>query len=332
MNASHETTGPAAVAVVILDYNGGEVTLECVRSFLDVVYPALSILVVDNGSADRAVEQCAHWPRVELISTGQNLGYSGGNNRGIQQALDDGAEYVLVVNNDVVVANKHFIAELVAKLKSAPSIGYVGPKVWFRERGNVQNTLCMQPKFWRSLWSWPLEKLGMRWPASGDKPATPEVLNGVCVLMRRSFLEDVGLFDEDIFMYREDTDLAMRARQHGWELAYEPVESIVHLQKSTGYDYLSMVNFLLKRNAVYIYAKRGNRLEAWLQGWAGVMLSVARGLRALLRGRPPAPYWQFASRLLRANRAALKSQTKCQAFGPPSSSWLQIPHGEGRID
>jgi GT2 family glycosyltransferase len=309
----------------VLDYNGGDITLECVRSFLDVSHPSLSILVVDNGSTDRKVEECRQWPRVELLSTGTNLGYAGGNNVGIRHALAAGAAYVLVANNDVVVTNPRFVGDLVSFLEGAPHIGYVGPKVWFREPGNIQNTLCLHPNFLRSLWSWPLHKLGRHGEKSGHESANPEVLNGVCILLRRSFLEQVGLFDEDIFMYREDTDLAIRARQHGWELAYAPVESVVHLQKPSGYDYLSMVNFLLKRNAVYVYAKHGNRLEAWLQGVAGLTLSILRGVGALLRGRSPGPYWQFVARLRRANRAALKLQTKSADFGPPSGTWARLP-------
>ena len=312
------------VTVVILDFNGGAVTLACVRSFQSCAHENFDVVVVDNGSTDRSVEACDGWPGVSLISTHGNLGYSGGNNFGIRHALANGADYVLIVNNDSEVTNPDFLDALVGHLEENPDVGYVGPKVWFRNRGTIQNTLCGMPDVWKLMYRYPLSKVGVRSRQSGDLTATPEVLNGVCIMLRRAFLEQVGLFDPDIFMYREDTDLAIRARKHGWELSYFPVESIVHLQKAAGYDYLGMVNFLLKRNVVYMYAKHGARLHARVHHIAGMTLCLLRFIRAFFSKKDARAYWTFCMRLRSANRKALEGHTTNSSFGPPASSWNAI--------
>lgn len=311
-------------AIVVLDYNGGRKTLDCVLSFLAIPREDIHVIVVDNNSDDRAIDECAKWDRVTLLPTGKNLGYSGGNNRGIREALRTSASFVLVVNNDTCVTNLDFLERLADYLESNPKVGYAGPKVWFQEVGNVQNTICSMPTFWKSLLEWPLRKIGFKAETSGDVELHPPVLNGVCVMFRREFLESMTVFDEAIFMYREDTDLAIRARQEGWELAYVPIESVVHLQKSTGYDYLGMVNFLLKRNVVYLKAKHGRKWEALLYAISCEALSFFRFMRASLTRGNPRPYWDFFARLRRANRAARHLDVHCDDFGPPTSHWQDV--------
>ena len=317
------------VTAVVLNYNGGELATRCVSSLLAVDYTPFRVLVVDNASTDGSDVACERLDGAEVVRTGRNLGYTGGNNAGLRRALVDGTQYVLVVNNDVEVVNRRFVAEMVEFMDAHPRVGIAGPKVYFRERGRVQNTLCELPLFWRQLVAWPLKKLGM-WPRqrSGDAPVEPEVLNGVCILLRRAFLEEVGLMDEAIFMYRDDTDLALRARRAGWKLAYVPVESIVHLQRTDGYDYLGMVDFLLKRNAVYVLRRHGRRLDALGHAAAGLTLSFLRALRLRLSGRPADGAWRFCRLLAAALRAALRGDTASPAFGPPAADWKAMMEGD----
>lgn len=318
----NESVQSPAVAVVVLNFNGGPLTARCMASLRSLAYPSLRLLLVDNGSTDGSDVACERLEGVELIRTDRNLGYTGGNNVGIRRALDGGAQHVLVVNNDVEVINPGFIGELVSFMEAHPRVGIAGPKVYFRERGRVQNTLCELPLFWRSLFTWPLKKLGwLEGRRSGEKLVEPEVLNGVCILIRRAFLEQVGLMDDAIFMYRDDTDLALRARQAGWSLAYVPVESIVHLQRSEGYDYTGLVNFLLKRNAVYVLQRHGRHLDALGHAAAGVTLSELRALRLTLTGRPADRAWRFCGLLARAVGSALRGDTTSPAFGPPAAEW-----------
>ncbi len=118
-----------SVVVVILNWNNAPATLACLDSVAQVEYPNYRVLVVDNGSEDGSVDQIRTvWPEVELLETGANLGYAGGNNVGIRCALAMGAEYICLLNNDVVV-EPTFLRELVRAALTDPQVALLGPKI-----------------------------------------------------------------------------------------------------------------------------------------------------------------------------------------------------------
>jgi GT2 family glycosyltransferase len=315
----------AKVAIVILNYNGGQLLHDCVKSFLTLHYEAYRLFVVDNASTDHSIDGLEDLgPQVEVIRSEENLGYTGGNNLGMQTALDQGYDYVLLVNNDTIVHNPDFITQMVDFTASTDDAGIVGPKVFFRTTDVVQNTICATPFFLRALASWPLQKLRPKETnRSGDQTKEVDVLNGVCILLKAEMLRKIGLLDPLIFMYREDTDIAIRARRLGWKSYYVPYESIVHLQKSVGYEYNSMVNFLLKRNAVYVLKKHGYWLNALGQAISSVILSSARAIRASLKNGDQS-HWTFVQLLYRAHLAVFSDKLQSDAFGPPLASWKQM--------
>src|SRR5215470_14085112 len=93
------------VAVVVLNWNGCNETLACLESLIKLSYPPCDLIVVDNGSTDNSVAAVrSKYPNVEVIQTGKNLGYAGGNNVGIRRALEKGAQYILILNNDTRVS------------------------------------------------------------------------------------------------------------------------------------------------------------------------------------------------------------------------------------
>ena len=253
---------------------------ECLTSLASVGYPNLTIVVIDNNSGDGVEQMLANeFPAVVFLQTGENSGYTGGNNFGIRHAINSGADYVLVLNPDTVVVNPNFAAEMVSRLESNPRIGIAGPRVFYRDFGNVQNTVLFAPGLWRNLANWFAYRLKPEsFRLSGDREIEAEVLNGVCLLIRTDCLKQIGLFDENIFMYIEDADLDHRARQHGWQVRYLPIDSVVHRQKTEGYDMTSQVSFLLRRNSVYYLCKVGKRAEAIGYAALSLLLMLARGL------------------------------------------------------
>ena len=99
-NQSH----PPKASIIILNWNGKEDTLECLESVGKIDYPNFDTIVVDNGSSDESVKAFQkEFPKVKVLETGENLGYAGGNNVGIRYALDNGADYILILNNDTIV-------------------------------------------------------------------------------------------------------------------------------------------------------------------------------------------------------------------------------------
>lgn len=289
------------VAIVVVGYNEKLVTSECLRSLEELDYNPLLVFYVDNDSPDRSLEHIrAHFPKVIAMASGGNLGYCGGNNAGINRALEANAGFVLILNPDTVVCNSRFLTTLVDYMAQHPEVGKVGPKVYLREKGVVQNTILGWPSIWGSFCS-VLERLVLneRLPRSQTVTLATDVpsLNGCCLLVRSKALKDVGLYDAGFWGYMDEVDWDWQAEKAGWKRHYVPVESIIHLQKSAGYDFASRANYYMKRNTAIWYAKTGKWLA--LVAWIGITLSIAvsRAVFAPLLGRSPVKYARFAGNL-----------------------------------
>jgi len=311
-----------SVYVIVLTYNIREVVRRCLQSLRGLTYPNHHVVVVDNASKDGTEAMLREeFPEMTTIQTGGNLGYTGGNNRGIEYALAQGADYVLVINPDTVLANPGFIEEMVAYAEARPDVGIAGPRVFLREAGVVQNTILYPPGLWRNIVHFFRYRLNPSFgDLSGDEVAEAEVLNGVCLLIRSACLRQIGLFDENIFIYIEDADMDHRAHGHGWRVLYLPVDSIIHQQKHEGYDMTSTVSFLLKRNSVYYLCKIGKRFDAWGYAILSLLLLVGRGVATFsLKGF--AEYLRFSRKLALAYYRILFGNKLDKFFGPPFAQW-----------
>jgi hypothetical protein len=306
------------VYVIVLNYKMREVLAQCLSSLRTLRYPNYRVVVVDNESGDGTLEMVRErFPDHVTIQTGGNGGYTGGNNRGIEYALAAGADYVLILNPDTEVVNPDFLAELVRRAEAQPDLGIAGPKVFLRERGVVQNTILFPPGLWRNIANWVRFRLH---PASlalsGEMEVEAQTLNGVCILIRCQCLRKIGLFDENLFMYIEDAEMDWRARRGGWRIRYVPIESVIHRQKTEGYEMTGLVSFLLKRNSVYYLCKTGRRFDAWGYAALSLWLLALRGLFTLSRAGA-AEYFGFARRLAAAYRVTLLARKPDSTFGPP---------------
>jgi hypothetical protein len=283
-----------------------DVVRQCLGTLRQISYPNYQVVVVDNDSADGTEEMLREeFPEMTVIQTGANLGYTGGNNRGIEYALPRGADYVLILNHDTEVVNPNFLGEMVSYLEANKEVGIAGPRVFLREKFKVQNTVLFAPGLWRNAVNWIRYRLD---PASlefsGDEVVEAEVLNGVCLLIRAECLRQSGLFDESMFMYIEDAEMDYRARRRGWSVRYLPIDSVVHRQKLDGYQMTGMVSFLLKRNSVYYLCKIGKRIDAWGYAVLSLLLLLARGALTF-SGKGFGEYWRFIEKLAAAYRIIL---------------------------
>jgi GT2 family glycosyltransferase len=266
------------VGVVVVHHQQPELLAACLRSLQAIDYPNLDTVVVDSGSdAARHERLCSQFPRLDWVLSTENVGYSGGNNLGIARLLDRGCEYLLLLNADTECCAPDFVRRLVRFLDLNPRVALAGPRVYLRRPGEVQNTILRYPSLFRNVVDW----FGFRlFPAlyrrSGDRVRPAEMLNGVCVMLRAAAIRQVGAFDPHYFMYVEDADLGLRLRRSGWQLAYVPIDSIIHHQKETGYELDSPVSLLIRRNAVYFLRKHHRQAQAWGLAAANLILSVAR--------------------------------------------------------
>ncbi len=215
------------VGIVILNWNGYAVTRRCLDSLRGLDYMQATIYLLDNGSTDdswaRLVEESAGEGLV-LIQNGANLGFSAGCNPGIRRALADGCDYVLLLNNDTIAADRRFLREMVDLAESDPRCGVVGGR------------LRLWPEIDR-LWEtggvigWAGERyFGMGELDLGQYSEVAErrFVSGALMLVRRAVLESVGLLPEAYFFGHEDWEYSLLVRRLGWRILYQPSAIVYH--------------------------------------------------------------------------------------------------------
>ncbi len=276
-----------SVFIIILNWNGAEDTINCVRSFRGLRYPNYELVVVDNGSTDSSVNRIKEkFPNITLIETGNNLGYAGGNNAGIRYAINKGADYILIVNNDTELINPNFINDMIDKMEEEPTIGIIGPKI-LNPGGKIQDSILFTPTLLNSIRESLLFKFHRRNKKNYSIPQQVEAVSGVCWLIRKEVVEKIGLIDEDYFMYAEEQDFCYRAKKAGWGIMYYPVESILHYKGSN--DENKSRNFrqyiYARRNLVLFLKKHFSFLQAVLLAVLFLSSNILKVVIARLTGK-----------------------------------------------
>ncbi len=202
-------------AVVIVNWNGAEHLDECLTALrLQTLNTETEIIVIDNGSTDGSIEVLDRYGEsVRVIRNPTNVGFAAGCNQGIAVAR---AEFIALLNNDAVV-EPTWLEELVKAMRRAPDIGSCTSKVlWYYDHNVFDNAghVVYADGLTRGR--------GRLQHDSGQFEREEDVFafSGCAALLRRSMLEDIGLFDEEFFAYCEDADLAFRARLRGWRSLY----------------------------------------------------------------------------------------------------------------
>ena len=213
------TGGSPPVAVVVLNWNGWPDAIECLQAVARLDYEPRRTVVVDNGSTDDSVARIREaFPDVELIETGANLGFAGGCNAGIREAIRGGAAFVWVLNNDTRPEPGALRAAVNEAIRDG-SVGIVG-SVLRRMDGSGR----VEAWGGGSINRWVLTT--RQWTEPHRE--RPDHILGASMLLRRELLADVGLFDEGFFFYFEDTDLSRRATARGWKLAVARDSVVFH--------------------------------------------------------------------------------------------------------
>ena len=211
-------TAPSPLVVaIVLHYEREAHTITCVRALERSSGTPPRILIVDNHSLDGSGERLrALFPQHDHLQTGQNLGYAGGNARGTAWALEQGAEFVLVINDDAEV-EPSTVATLTAALQANPRAAAVGPTVRFDDPAR---TVC-----WAGGELDLLRALGTPTGRTGH-PCT--FISGCCLMIRASVLREVGTFRAEYFAYAEDVELSLRYARAGWQLLHAPTTTVLH--------------------------------------------------------------------------------------------------------
>ncbi len=214
---------------VVLSWNGREDTLRCLESLRGV-----ETVCVDNGSEDGSADAVAErFPEILLLRNAENLGYAAGNNAGIRRALERGADWIWLVNNDVVV-EPAAAAGLEAAAGERPDAGVLACKVFFAE---PPDRLWYAGGRFNLLLGYSGRQDGYDEPddARFDRPRDVERATGAAMAVSRAAIERAGLLDEDLFAYVEDVEWCLRIRLSGFAVVFAPEARVRHrVSASTG--------------------------------------------------------------------------------------------------
>jgi GT2 family glycosyltransferase len=220
------------VVIVVLNWNGRDVTLKCLESLAAADLGGARVTVVDNGSRDDSVEAIrARFPDVPVIALPENRGYAGGNNAGIRDALERGARAVLLLNNDTQVS-PDFLEPLVWLLNEVPRAAAVASAIYRFDVPEVLTEAWLDVYYGFGI----VRRRGVNaLPGEGFDTVRPvDAGVGCSFLMRGEALRRLGPLDEDYFAYHEEVDWCTRARRAGWQIFYQPYSRVWHhISKST---------------------------------------------------------------------------------------------------
>jgi GT2 family glycosyltransferase len=212
---------------IVLSWNRREDTVSCLDGLAKVSEPPVRIVCVDNGSADGSVEAVRDGhPDVHLIENGRNLGFSGGCNVGIRWALAQGAEWVVLVNNDAIVA-ADAIAGLAAAAEQHPEAGVLAGKLYRADRPDRVWYAGQRFLAWLG-YSGRHRGEGRRDGPRYERLSPTDRANGALMAISRAAIQRLGLLDEELFAYVEDVDYSLRARAAGFEVLFVPAARAWH--------------------------------------------------------------------------------------------------------
>jgi GT2 family glycosyltransferase len=286
--------GEPSVWAIILTHGGAEeITAACIDSLLAQRYGALTVLLVDNASYDGSGARLRdRYPGIAYLQTGGNFGFTGGNNRGMRYALDHGADYLLILNNDTVV-EPTCIATLVASAQGIPRLGAIAPKmlyfddptrIWYAGGDIARRQVIGRHR----------RELEADDPNEAPRLEPMTFATGCCFLMPATTARDVGFFSEDFFIYGEDVELSLRLHDAGYALYYQPAARLYHREPPRRADPTAFQLRLTNRNrrriarrhygftdrvafALWFYPTRALRLGQYLLrgDWARMRALVA---------------------------------------------------------
>lgn len=225
------------VFIIILNWNGGKNTVECIESLKSIDYSDYEILVVDNASKDGSPELIADkFPGIKIIRNNKNLGFAGGMNVGIRETMGLNPEFILLLNQDVIV-DKNFLTELVDRMRSDKKIGIIGPKIYFHPETPSDKKLWaigaefVDARVWGSkVFMAGVVPVGCGETDNGqyDDLAETDGMPGCCMLIKTEVIKKIGLMDERFFVFHEDDDYCIRIHRAGYKISVAPKSVIWH--------------------------------------------------------------------------------------------------------
>lgn len=248
------------VYIIIVNYNGSDDTIECIKSLSGITYKDYKILVIDNDSRQEEIKKLEKYKNdnFRLIKLAENVGFAKANNIGMKMSVDEGAEYALLLNNDTTV-KENFLEELISTFHIDKNIGiatglilnyfdnsekwYSGGKInWFKYEGENDTGKVM-----------------------ADNIKEVELASGCMMLIKRELIEKKILLPEDYFMFYEDIDYCAIVKNSGYKLAYNDNSIIYHkISKSSGGEKSVFYFKYSTRNRIIFMKKYKNKSSNYI--------------------------------------------------------------------
>lgn len=283
------------VFIIILNYNGGRAVIECLQSVSQLADEKegfdLSVVVVDNGSTDgSALAVRNKFTNVVLIENDKNLGFAAGNNVGLRYGLENGADWLMLLNNDTEIAKKA-VVRLIEVGRKKRKAGVLSPKIYFAPGYEFHRQRYQKKDQGKVIWyaggviDWKnmlafhhgVDEVDR---GQHEQMTETDFVTGCAMMIRRKVFEKIGLLDERYFLYYEDTDFCQRASQAGFKILFVPQAKVWHKNLGTGRMGTELQDYYLTRNRLLFglrWAPRRTKLAL-----------LKESLRILLLGRP----WQ----------------------------------------
>jgi len=241
--------GSPHVQIVILSYNQCEDTLRTLDSLSRMTYPNFELIVVDNNSTDLTIKAVqSKYPNVILLVQSTNKGFAAGANVGLQRGIETKADFVLIINNDVLVTPS-MLTSLIESV--TPDVGIVAPLIYYMDdpkriwsKGFLKHPLLLEPRG---------NARGQIDHGQWITPFNVDYLLGCALLIRVSLLKEVGLFDERFFFYYEDLDFSLRIQQKGYRLLTVPQAKMWHKVASSAPVGSSFRTYHMARSSIIFF-------------------------------------------------------------------------------
>jgi len=254
------------IAIIILNWNTLDLTKITIETFLKINTKGYEyqIILVDNGSKSECINELerlySNNKKVTILKSLTNEGYAEGNNIGIRWALKNKFEYIMIANSDIRV-DPNFLNELFNKVSNNPRL-FVAPKIYFEKGYEFHKDRYSKSELGKVIWAMGGQIDWNNIYASNiaidevdhgqyDKnPPTPDFISGCCFLVKSTIFDEIGLFDRKYFLYMEDVDFSVRAKEHGYTLNIVPKAKIWHINSGSAGAASNLQDYFISRNRI----------------------------------------------------------------------------------
>lgn len=263
------------LSIIIVNWNAKEFILHCLENLNSIIKNnLLEVIIVDNRSIDGSGEEIKKlFPNFKLIENKTNLGFAKAVNQGLRLSE---SKYVLLLNPDTLIREEALI-KLKTFMDNHPDVGIAGAQL-INEDGSKQNSIANFPSLVTEL----LNKRLLRWllperfpgkERQYHEPIEVDSVIGACMMVRREAIEQVGLMDEDYFLFFEETDLCYRMKRAGWKIYHVPQAQIIHFQGKSAEKEKERAKVEYYRSR-YIFFKKNRGISQWLILLIGLMVKL----------------------------------------------------------